>query len=185
MPALTKRQLDAAQELATAAIVALKSEAGIHPGSVVAATARMAGTYLFRSFKLSLPEIQPGQVVLSQSADAHGPILIETSARLLSRMGISLDPSKAGAQVDPEHQPAFTFLETQRLLEPAFSLIRMRAGFDDEQAAYATAAATSLLILHCRKLLDPHVGFNIAALGFIEGTKIAPDPVAQSASPPR
>ena len=178
MPALTKRQLEAAQELATTAIAALKRKEGIHPGSVVAATARMAGTYLFRSFKLSLPGIQPGQAVLSQSADVHGPILLETSARLLSRMGISLDPSKAGAQVDPKHQPALSFLETQRLLEPAFSPIRMRSGFDDEQAAFATAGATSLLILHCRKLLDPHIGFNIAALGFIEGTKIAPDPVA-------
>jgi hypothetical protein len=42
------------------------------------------------------------------------------------------------------------------------------------------AAATSLLIQHCARALDPHIAFNIAALGFVEGTKTAPDPVVQS-----
>ena len=52
--------------------------------------------------------------------------------------------------------------------------------FDDEQAAYAVAAATSLLIQHCAKALAPNIGFSIAALGFVEGTKTAPDPVVKS-----
>ena len=180
MPALTKQQLDSAQEFATAAIAALKSGQGIHPGTVVAATARMAGTYLFRSFRLDLPGVEPGQVVLSEKASAGGPTLIETAARLLARIGIVLDATRAGIPVGSEHQPTLGFLETQRVLEPAFAPVRARYGFDDEQAAYAVAAATSLLVRHCAKGLEPHVAFNIAALGFVEGTKTAPDPVVRS-----
>jgi len=56
MTALSKQQLDAAQEFATATIEALKLLNGVHPGTVVAATARMAGSYLFRSFGLNCRE---------------------------------------------------------------------------------------------------------------------------------
>ena len=180
MPALTKQQLDSAQEFANASITALKSATGIHPGTVIAATARMAGTYLFRTFRLHLPGIHAGQPVLSDKANANGPTLIETAARLLSRIGITLDASRAGSAVDPKYQPTLCFLDSQRLLERAYSPIRARYGFDDEQAAYAVAAATSLLIQHCAKALDPHIGFSIAAFGFVEGTKTAPDPVVQT-----
>jgi len=180
MPALTKQQLDSAQEFATASIAALRSKEGIHPGTVIAATARMAGTYLFRSFRLDLPGVQPGQVVLSDKANAKGPTLLEITGRLLGRMGIIIERSRAGQPVDPKDQPTLSFLDTQRPLERAFSTIRARYGFDDEQTAYAVAAATSLLIQHCIKVLDPHAGFSIAALGFVEGTKTAPDPVILS-----
>jgi hypothetical protein len=131
MPALTKQQLDAAQEFATASIAALKSANGIHPGTVVAGTARMAGTYLFRS----------------------------------------------GSATPPKDQPALSFVETQRLLEESYAPISARFGFSNTDAAYAVAAATSLLIGHCAKVLDPNVAFALAAYGFVEGTKTAPDPV--------
>ena len=123
---LTKAQLDSAQEFATAAVAALRTEAGIHPGTVIGSTARMAGIYLFRTFRLQLPGVQPGEVVLSEQANAHGPILIETAARLLFRLGIQLDQSRAGERVRPKDQPTVGFLESQRLLEPAFLPVRTR-----------------------------------------------------------
>jgi hypothetical protein len=177
MPALTKQQLDAAQEFATASIAALKSANGIHPGTVVAGTARMAGTYLFRAFKFDLTGVRPGQVVLSQEANVQGPTLIETAARLLARIGIKLDDAQAGSATPPKDQPALSFVETQRLLEESYAPISARFGFSNTDAAYAVAAATSLLIGHCAKVLDPNVAFALAAYGFVEGTKTAPDPV--------
>ena len=137
----------------------------------------MAGTYLFRAFRLNLPGVQPGQAVLSAEANAQGPILIETAARLLWRMGIKLDSSRAGEPIARQNQPTLTFLDSQRLLEPAYVPIRTRYSFTDEQAAYAVSAATALLIQHCKIGLDPHIAFSIAALGFVEGTKTAPDPI--------
>jgi hypothetical protein len=176
MPSLTKLQLDAAQEFASAAIAALKSATGIHPGTVIAATARMAGTYLFRSFGLRLPQVEPGQAVLSEEANVSGPTLIEIAARLLSRIGVALDGSKAARPVPLKDQPTRTFLDTQRTLERAFWPVRTRYGFNDEEAAYAVAAATSLLIRHCAKALDSNSAFAVAATGFVEGTKTMPEP---------
>jgi hypothetical protein len=174
---LTKQQLDAAQEFATASVATLRSADGIHPGTVVAATARMAGTYLFRSFQLHLPGAEPGQAVLSEKANTQGPDLIETAARLLARIGIPIDASRAGNAVPEKDQPTLAFLESQRLLEPAYAPIRARFSLSNEQAAHAVATATSLLIRHCARALDPSVAFSIAAYGFVEGTKTAPDPV--------
>lgn len=179
MPALTKQQLDAAQEFAIASITALKSAKGFHPGTVVAATARMAGTYLLRSIKLDLMGINPGQAVLSAEASAQAPILIETAARLLARIGINLDEERAGSAPPPADQPVLSFLESQRILEPGYAPISARFGFSDTDAAYAVAAATSLLIRHCAKVLDPNIAFALAALGFVEGAKTAPDPVVR------
>ena len=45
------------------------------------------------------------------------------------------------------------------------------------EAAQAGAVATALLIRHCAQILDPSTAFGIAALGFVEGTKTAPEPV--------
>ena len=58
---LTKQQMDAAGEFANATIAALKVGEGAHPPTVVAASARMAGIYLFRSFGLKLPEGSVGR----------------------------------------------------------------------------------------------------------------------------
>jgi hypothetical protein len=140
----------------------------------------MAGTYLFRSFQLHLPGVQPGQAVLSEQANIQGPSLIETAARLLARIGIPIDASRASNAVPGNDQPTLTFLESQRLLEQAYAPIRARFSLSHEQAAHAVAAATSLLIRHCAKALDPNVAFSIAAYGFVEGTKTAPDPVEGS-----
>ncbi|MBN1364009.1 MAG: hypothetical protein JW976_04300 [Syntrophaceae bacterium] len=51
---LSKQQIDAAQGFAIATIEALKMPEEVHPGMVVAATARMAGTYLFRFFNSNM-----------------------------------------------------------------------------------------------------------------------------------
>ena len=66
MATLTKEQTDAAGEFANATIAALKI--GEAP-TIIAASARMAGTYLFRSFDLELPGLKPGQIVLSEAAN--------------------------------------------------------------------------------------------------------------------
>jgi hypothetical protein len=174
---LTKPQLDSAQEFATAAVAALSTDGRFHPGTVIVATARMAGTYLFRSFRLKLPDLPPGQAVLSNEASELGPMLIQTAARLLGRVGIALDPSKAGQPPPRDHEPRFCFLETQPLLDAAFLPVRTKYGFDDAVAAHAVAAAVALLIRHCQTVLDPSDAFGIAAFGFVEGTKTVPTPL--------
>jgi hypothetical protein len=50
MTALSKQQMDAAGEFANATVTALKVGDGVHPPTLVAASARMAGIYMTRQF---------------------------------------------------------------------------------------------------------------------------------------
>ena len=174
---LSKKQTDAAQEFATATIEALKTPQGVHPGTVVAATARMAGTYLFRSFDLQMPGVKPGQPVLSAEANEQWPLLIQITGDSLSKIGIKIDNTQVGKDVDSGHKPMLGFLETQKKLEPMYTPIKERYGFSYQEAAYSVAVGTALMILHAAKYLDPTMAFSIAVFGFVEGAKTAPDPV--------
>ena len=177
MTVISKQQLDAAQEFATVTIEALKLPNGVHPGTVVAATARMAGTYLFRSFNLKLPGVKPGQAVLSNEANEQWPQLINIAADALSRMKIAIDNTQAGKEIEPRHKPMREFLETQKKLEPMYAPIKECYSFPMQEAAHSVAVATALLINHAKKFLDPTMAFNIAVFGFVEGAKTAPEPV--------
>jgi hypothetical protein len=177
MIALSKQQLDAAQEFATATIEALKLPNGVHPGTIVAATARMAGTYLFRSLGLKLPGVKPGQFVLSVEANEQWPQLINIAGDALSKMGIKIDNAQAGKEIELKHKPVLEILDTQKKLEPMYAPIKDRCGFSDQETAHSVAVATALLIRHAAKFLDPSMAFNIAVYGFVEGSKTAPEPI--------
>ena len=177
MIALSKQQLDAAQEFATATNEALKLPNGVHPGTIVAATARMAGTYLFRSLGLKLPGVKPGQFVLSVEANEQWPQLINIAGDALSKMGIKIDNAQAGKEIELKHKPVLEILDTQKKLEPMYAPIKDRCGFSDQETAHSVAVATALLIRHAAKFLDPSMAFNIAVYGFVEGSKTAPEPI--------
>lgn len=180
---LTDAQTNAAHEYANASVSGLAVNGSVHPGTAVAATARMAGTCLFRSFAFTLADTPPGTAVLSAEADAHLPALIQTTAEALAKLRIALDHGRAGTPVPPEHAPKLGFLETQRVLEPLYRAISERRQLSGPDTAYAVAVATALLLNHCAKVLDPSVGFGIAALGYVEGLKTAPDPVRLPSQP--
>jgi hypothetical protein len=177
MASPTKEQQQAAQEFVNQVIAALKTDSGVHAETAIAATARMAGTFLFRSFAFPLSSVAPGQAVFSDIANEQGPKLIPILGNVLAYFGINLDTSKLGAKQSPEHHPHLEFLATQRLLEPAFSRTKDSLGLSYVAAAESAAIATALLIKKCVPVLDSHVAFGIAAYGFVEGSKTAPDPV--------
>lgn len=178
MGKFTQAQVDAANRFADATIAALKDGKGVHAETAVAATARMAGTFLLRSFKLPLDGIEPGSVVLSDKANEEGPELVNILGGVLAHLGVDLDTGKLGNEPGPDHKPLLSFLETQRKLEPAYGRIRESLGLTLKDAAESAAAATALLIQRTVGVLDPNVGFHIAAYGFVEGTKTAPGPLA-------
>lgn len=177
MTMLSKQQMDAAQEFANATVAALKVKDGIDPETVVAATARMAGTYLFRSFALKLAGVMPGMPVLSAEANQQSSILIQIAGSVLSKIGIKLDDAYAGKALDAKHKPMLEFLDTQKKLESAYEPIKAKFGLSTSEAAQAAAVAAALLIRHCAKVLNPNIAFGIAVYGFIEGSKTAPEPV--------
>lgn len=178
MASLKQQQIEAAKEFANAAIDALKTERGVHAETAVAGAARMAGTFLFRSFGFPTQSLEPGQVVLSDKANEEGPVLIQVLGGVLSHIGVTLDQDKLRGATSEHYKPNMVFLETQKLLEPRYLATQARLGLTQREAAEAAAVATAFLIQQCSTVLDPHAAFGVAAYGFIEGAKTAPDPVS-------
>ncbi|GAB2534180.1 hypothetical protein GCM10027065_02180 [Rhodanobacter koreensis] len=177
MTSPSKEQQEAAQQFVGLVVTALNNDKGVHAETAIAATARMAGTFLFRSFAFSLSSVTPGQAVLSDVANEQGPRLVQILGNVLAHVGIELDSSKLVPNKDPAHQPQLDFLSTQRQLEPVFLRTQEALNLSYVEAAQAAAIATALLIQKCVPVLEPHLAFGIAAYGFVEGSKTAPDPV--------
>lgn len=177
MQAISQPQIDAAQEFANTVVAELKTDKGVHAETAVASVARMAGTFLFRSFGFTLAGVEPGGAVLSEQANEAGPRLIRVLASALAEIGVALDEEKLGASRLEANQPKLGFLATQQRLEPLFSGIRARHGLSLVEAADAAAVATAFMVHQCAPVLDPKVAFGVAVYGFIEGTKTAPHPV--------
>ena len=177
MTTFSEAHANVAKELANTTVAAFTSDGSVHPGTLVAATARMAGTYLFRSMKLDLPGVQPGQAVLSEPANEQMQVLIRIAAAIVATLGIHLDNTRAAESIDEQHQPRVPFLETQRKLEPLYREITNRNGMSNYDGARASAVAAAMLIFQCSQILEPNTGFSILSYGIVEGTKTAPDPV--------
>src|SRR5262249_30334707 len=119
------------------------------------------------------------------AADQHTPRLAQIAAIVLRQVGIAIPDSPPPAADDFRNKPTLEFLDTQRKLEPACAPICAKHSLDGERAAHAAAIRHALLIRHCAKVLDPTIAFRIAAYGFVEGSKTAPDPVHGSPDPSR
>lgn len=176
MASLNQAQLQAVSEFGTAAMKAFDQDGTFPAEIVIGSVARMAGSFLFRSFGLALSGIQPGSVVLSEQANEQGPRLIQILGGVLENLGVKLDPSRLSASQRTTRGQKEPFLETQKLLETRFTAIRQKHGLSDGEAADSVAVATAVLIKNCASLLDAHVGFGLAVYGFIEGSKTAPAP---------
>lgn len=172
-----RAQMDAAQAMANAALAALRTADGVHAPTLVAGAARLAGTFAFRSFALPLDGVAPGQAVLSAPASEASERLTRIAASVLGRLGVAIGDGPPAADVLARHAPSRAFLDTQRALEPLAAPIVAQHALTSAQAADAAAVATALLVRHVAKALTPDVAFAVAALGFVEGCRTAPDPV--------
>ena len=178
MGEISQTQMDAAERFADATIRDLQDERGVHAETAIAGTARMAGTFLFRSFGFPLADATPGLPVLSEQANEQGPRLMQILGGVLEQMGIVVDQEVISRPTDPENEPLLAFLESQQRLEPEFEVIRTRFGLSLVEAADAAAIATAMLIRQCSEVLDPSIAFGIALYGFVEGTKTFPSPMS-------
>ena len=177
MSSFSQYQIQAAQEFANITIDTLTDEKGVHAETAIAGVARMAGTFLFRSFDLKIEGIKPGQVVLSENANEQGPRLIQILSAVLTQVGIELKNELLSESPNSENQPALTFLDTQELLEPRYQEKRSDFGLSLHEAAESAAIAAALLIHHFSKVIDPNIAVGIAVYGFVEGSKTAPKPM--------
>jgi len=174
----TQPQLRAADSYVDIVVKSLRTDKGVHSETAIAAAARMAGTFLFRSFDFPLKDVKPGSAVLSDAANDRGPLLLQTLGAGLSALKVNLDSSKLSANVPNENQPQLSVSETQSRVEAQFRDVSENLNLTPEQSAHACALAAARLIHMTSTALDPHIGFSVAAYGFVEGSKTAPAPLA-------
>lgn len=184
MTPLTQTQIDAAQEFYAAVVDGLRTPQGVHAVTAIAAMARLAGTFLLRSFGLPIDQMQPGTPVLSDMANEQGPRLINILGSVLANMEIVIDPDRIDFSIPPADKPQLSLLETQAKLEPALAHSMQQHLLSYAEAADAAAAATALVIAECADIVDPHAAFNVAAYGFVEGTKTVPNAASSEHSQP-
>ena len=170
----TKAQGAAAGRIVEVIVSTLRTEKGTHAETAIAAAARMAGTFLFRGLGLAVEGLAPGSPVLSDAANEHGPLLVQTFG--VGLVGEGIDPSKIkpDLHIPEQNQPLLSVTQTQEKLEPALRAIAARHRLDDAQAAHACALAAAKLVRMTVAVLEPRTGFAVAAYGFIEGAKTMP-----------
>jgi len=179
-----KAQVAAAAKMVEAIVRLLRNQKGVHAETAIAAAARLGGTFLFRSFGLPTAGIEPGAPVLSDRANEEGPGLMQTFAYGLAAEG--LDPRALQTNdldVPEQNRPLLTVVQTQEKLEVEVRAIAAAAKLDPSQAAHACALAAARLVKMTVQVLDPRVGFAVAAYGFVEGTKTMPMPLAVPDAP--
>ena len=177
MSAIRKEQIECAKEFENFIFNSLQSEKGIHAETAVAASARMAGTFLFRSFGFPLKGIEPGQPVFSDSANEQGPKLMGLLNNALGQMGVKIDPKLLETADHKSNPPLFDLLEMQEKLEPGMTIIKDRLGLSYQELAESAAISAASIIVKCSKVLAPDVALKIAVYGIVEGSKTAPRPI--------
>lgn len=170
-------QFTAADEVVDVIFATLRSRNGVHSETAIAAAARLAGTFLFRSFEFSDIDLEPGSVILSNEANNQGPLLIRTLGEELDALRVPLDPSELDKDVPKHNRPLLSVIETQKRLEHDFRDVASKYDLNDIEAAHACALAAARLIHMSVGILDPHIGYSLAVYGFIEGTKTIPYPL--------
>ncbi|MFN0120690.1 MAG: hypothetical protein ACKV2V_09325 [Blastocatellia bacterium] len=171
---ISAEQISAADEMYNVIQAKLSAKKGHHHEVRVACSARMAGTFLMRSFNLSLDNYVPGDMVESEEANEKGKNLVEVMDHMLTFWGVTLDPTRVSVENGFGTPLYFGLLETQDRLEADYDEIRLRYELDYEIGSYAASLAVAWIIADCAKELDPHISFNIAVWGFLEGTRTAP-----------
>ncbi|MCS5699244.1 hypothetical protein NZK32_09355 [Cyanobium sp. FGCU-52] len=154
----------------------LSDQGRLHVETLIASTARMAGSLLYRSFGFD-PALTPGTAVFSDQANQQGPQLMQVMLATLQRLGHAVDESSLDPAFCSTAASQLDFLAAHGRLAPFFLKIAELKGLDLPRAAEAAAIATGLLVHDGREVLPVERGAAIAVAGLVEGCKTAPPPV--------
>jgi len=169
---ITKEQDIAAGEIVDLIADKIGTNRLIHPGTAISTGARLAGSFMFRSFNFNLKDIKPGTVCLSEQANEKGPMLIGVLGTTLSNFGLQLN--KEAMSTTAKADSNLSFAESMNIVQEAAHEIMKRNKLNLEQMAYACAMATAFVIKESKTDLSIESGFHTAVYSFIEGSKTCP-----------
>ncbi len=148
------------------------SERGSHAETLVASSARMAGTMLLRHRLSEAAGYGFDPSATSGEAVRQAPMLVETLFATLCQLGHGeLDEQGLGGSGASTALSHLSLDETQAILEPWFRRTLDGSPLSLCEVAASAAMTTALLIHDCRDELDVHAGCAIATEGFVEPSK--------------
>jgi hypothetical protein len=157
----------------------LGSDRAVHPETAIACAARLAGSLLYRSFTLNVHGLRPGDVCLSHEAYEEGPGLVNSLLALLQHFEFPFKPAQLDGTSPPRGgAPHLSVLESLALLQEDAMRIVRTSGMGTKEAAGTCAMATAFIVKECARDIGADVAFNIAAFGFVEGSKTVPPALA-------
>lgn len=137
----------------------------------ISSTARLAGSFLLRSFGYAIKDLKPGTVLLSEEANTKGIQLFNITHAALQNFGITIDNNKIFK--GNQNQPTGSFIDVIGKMQGPAQEIMKKNGLSYEQMAHSAAVATAFIILQSSNI-NPEEGLDIAVYSYIEGTKTYP-----------
>lgn len=137
----------------------------------ISSTARLAGSFLFRSFGFNIVDAKPGTVMLSEEANTKGPQLVNLTYAVLQNFGVQIDDNKMNTG-NPK-QATSDFIEViGKIQTPALAIMKKNE-LSYEQMSQSAAIATAFIIQQSSNI-TPEEGFGTAIYHYIESTKTYP-----------
>jgi hypothetical protein len=137
----------------------------------ISSTARLAGSFLFRSFGLKINDVKAGTVILSEEANIKGPQLVNITHAVLQNFGIRIDNNKMSH--GNQKQAVSDFVDVIGKIQiPALEIMK-KNDLSYEQMAQSASIATAFIIQQSSNITPEH-GLGIAIYHYIEGSKTYP-----------
>lgn len=169
---ITKNQNDAVNDIVEMVVNVIgNGSREINTIEAISSTARLAGSFLFRSFRLKINDAKPGTVILSEEANTKGPQLVNITHAVLYNFGIRIDNNKM-SNGNRKHAESNFIDVISKVQVPALDIMNKRE-LSYEQMAQSAAIATAFIIQQSSNI-TPEEGFGIAIYHYIEGSKTNP-----------
>ena len=175
---ITKNQNDAVNDIVEMVVDVIgNGSRELDTTEAISSTARLAGSFLFRSFDFNIADAKPGTVMLSEEANIKGPQLVNITHAVLQNFGIQIDNDKMsnGSQ---KHAGSNFVDVIGKIQNPALTIMKKRE-LSFEQMAQSTAIATAFIIQQSGNIA-PEEGFGIAIYHYIEGSKTFPPELGET-----
>jgi hypothetical protein len=169
---ITKNQNDAVNDIVEMVVNVIgNGSREIDTKEAISSTARLAGSFLFRSFEFKINDAKPGTVMLSEEANIKVPQLINITYAVLHNFGIQIDNNKM-SNGNQKHADS-NFVEViGKVQVPALEIMK-KNDLSYEQMAQSAAIATAFIIQQSKNI-TPEDGFGTAIYHYIEGSKTNP-----------
>lgn len=169
---ITKSQNEAVNEIIEMIVNVIgNGSREIDTTEAITSTARLAGSFLFRSFGFKINDAKPGTVMLSEEANTKGPQLVNMTYAVLQNFGVQIDNNKMSNE--NQKKALSNFVDAiSKIQNPALEIMKKK-DLSFEQMAQSAAIATAFIIQQSNNLA-PEEGFGTAIYHYIEGSKTNP-----------